>query len=891
MTGEETSRDSAAAEPAKQVFFAGAKGAIKGSVTDPMGASIPGAKVNATLKDTSQEFESETDDSGRFFLPNLPAGFYSVRCDAVNFKSAVITEVPVSSSNITTLNLTLEVGTVTETVNVSAAATTVENTQSSVSSTVTEGRTRVSIGLAPQLSTPRLREYFPETLVWQPALETDKQGRAQLKFKLADNITTWKMSVIGSTEDGEIGTAEAEIRSFQPFFVDHDPPRVLTEGDQISLPVVLRNYLEHSQTVDLEIKPESWFSLQGPASQRANVPAGDAARQTFALTAVASVKDGKQRVTARGEEASDAIEKPVTVHPDGEEKTQTAADVVSDSAIVDLNLPSQVIPGSTEAEVKIYPSLMAHVVESVEGILERPHGCGEQTISSTYPSLLLLRRDKQLGTASRESKKAQRYAELGYQRLLNFRSADGGFSYWGRGDSDLALTAYALRFLQEVREFVTIDDEIIKAARTWLLKQQSANGSWGVDDYNSRQGVNQNHAALLTAFIARVLAMTGPSLPIDDTGGAKQEPRKIPSPELQRTLSYLATQIDQIDEPYLIASYALAAIDAGDEPGAARATARLRELVHSEGGSTYWSLETNTPFYGWGLAGRVETTALAIQALARSAKTQPGQTRLTSDPLVRSGLLFLLKEKDRYGVWYSTQATINVLDTMMTLLATDTVGSDRKDLMTATPAEIFVNGQSAASVSLPPGNQTAGPIRADISRFLLNGANRVELRRPAGSAFASIQIVAHYYVPWSASSATENAGTLAGETRSLRLKTRFDKNTAKINEEIVCHVSAERVGFSGYGMMLAEIGLPPGADVDRASVESAMKSSDWAIGQYDVLPDRVVVYLWPRAGGIKFEFKFRPRFGLTAKAAPSIVYDYYNPLARAVVAPAKFVVR
>ena len=128
-------------------------------------------------------------------------------------------------------------------------------------------------------------------------------------------------------------------------------------------------------------------------------------------------------------------------------------------------------------------------------------------------------------------------------------------------------------------------------------------------------------------------------------------------------------------------------------------------------------------------------------------------------------------------------------------------------------------------------------------------------------------------------------------TRSLRLTTTFDKNTAKINEDIVCHVSAERVGFSGYGMMLAEIGLPPGADVDRASLESAMKGSDWAIGQYDVLPDRVVVYLWPRAGGIKFDFKFRPRFGLTAKAAPSIVYDYYNPLARAVVAPAKFVVR
>ncbi|HSE22364.1 MAG TPA: alpha-2-macroglobulin family protein [Pyrinomonadaceae bacterium] len=103
------------------------------------------------------------------------------------------------------------------------------------------------------LSTPRIRGFFPETLLWQPELTTDKQGRAQLDFKLADHITTWKMAVIGSTEDGEMGTAETEIRAFQPFFAELDPPRVLTQGNRISLPVVLRNYLEN-QYVNLELK-------------------------------------------------------------------------------------------------------------------------------------------------------------------------------------------------------------------------------------------------------------------------------------------------------------------------------------------------------------------------------------------------------------------------------------------------------------------------------------------------------------------------------------------------------------------------------------------------------------------------------------------------------------
>jgi hypothetical protein len=882
LTAEEASNGEKPVERASLIFFYGAKGAIKGTVLDPNGAVIPAAKVTATNKNTLQQFVTETDDSGRFILRNLPVGFYTLRCDASAFRSTSLLEVPVTSSNITSLELTLEVGAVSEVVNVTADGSALNITQQSLSSVRSEGRMQVSIGHAIQVSTPRLREYFPETLVWSPALETDKQGRAQLKFKLADNITTWKMSVIGSTEDGEIGTAETEIKSFQPFFVEHDPPRVLTEGDQISLPVVLRNYLERAQTVDLEFTPEKWFTLQGPARQQANVAAGDAARETFDLTAVASVKDGKQRVTARSVEAGDAIEKPVTVHPDGEEKTETASDVFSEAATLNIDLPETTIAGSSHAEVKIYPNLMAHVVESLDGILERPHGCGEQTISSTYPSLLILRRDGQLGNTSKLHEQAQHYAELGYRRLLNYRSEDGGFTYWGRGEADLALTAYALHFLHDAREFLEVDNVVVESARQWLMKQQQADGSWPSHGYNS----DERHTALLTAFIVRVLAMTAPPVALDGTNKTKQASFRIVSPELRRALSYLTIRIETIDEPYLIASYALAAMDAGDETAATRAVAKLRALARTEGDTSYWALESNTPFYGWGRAGRVEATALAVQALARQANEVKNAGAMNA-PLVRSGLLFLLRAKDRYGVWYSTQATINVLDTLMTLLRMD----DGRGSPTASRVEIIVNGNPSTSLELSSANQRGGIFRADISRFLRTGVNRIELRRPIGSAFASTQVVANYYVPWARSDVNQNVGLSTGDSSSLRLLAKFDRHNSKINEEISCHVKAERVGFSGYGMLLAEIGLPPGADVDRGSLETAMTSSDWTISQYDILPDRVVLYLWPRAGGVEFDFKFRPRFGLTAKAAPSFVYDYYNPDARAVVAPVTFVVK
>jgi hypothetical protein len=154
-----------------------------------------------------------------------------------------------------------------------------------------------------------------------------------------------------------------------------------------------------------------------------------------------------------------------------------------------------------------------------------------------------------------------------------------------------------------------------------------------------------------------------------------------------------------------------------------------------------------------------------------------------------------------------------------------------------------------------------------------------------------VQAVTTYYVPWAESIATQNENWRANGSSGLRLVTRFDKTESNISDQINCHVEAERIGSRGYGMMLAEIGLPPGADVDRASLDLAMKGSDWSISQYDVLPDRLVVYLWPRAGGTKFDFKFRPRFGLRAQTAASTVYDYYNPEARAIVAPIRFVVK
>ena len=868
----------------------GALGAISGQVTDAQGAAIAGAIIKAKYTLTNQSFETRSDSNGDYLFRNLPAGNYQLEASSQGFRRLVVTDIRVLSSTLVQVNLTMDVGTVSEVVAITGSVTQLQTQNASVAQSFNSkqiaqlpinARNATNLlalspgiqGAKSELATPRLREHFQETLVWHPQLETDKQGRAFLKFKIADNITTWKMAVVGSTTDGQLGVAETEFTAFQPFFAEHDPPKVLTEGDEISLPVVLRNYLEKAQTVTTEMKPESWFTLLGSARQQTKVAAGDSANAIFDFRVTASVGAGKQRVTALAADAGDAIEKPVSVHPDGEELAQTVGGVFANSGNLNLTVPADAIKTSVRAELKIYPNLMAHALEGIEGILQRPYGCGEQTISSTYPNVMALRYLRQQDeSAAALAAKAQRYAQAGYERLLGYRAESGGFTYWGRGEADLALTAYAVRFLNDARDYVAVEDATIAKARNWVIAQQQTDGRWKSQWYGSNEDLRRS--SLTTAYVAGVLAAEQKRL---------AKPDKKLSESLQRALTFLAARVEEIDEPYLIASFALAAFDAGQTEQATKAVARLRQLARDEAGTAYWNLESNTPFYGWGLAGRVETTALAVKALQRERVT--GRTG-ERDGLVDRGLLFLIRSKDRYGVWYSTQATINVLDAMISLYEAEQIKTSAGG-----QAEIFVNGKPAGSVLMPPGNRPGNPLTVNLSAAIGGGENRIEIRRSGEATLATAQIVETHYAAWK-----DPAKEIIEPSQSslLRLAVSYNKPQAKIGEEIICNVAAERIGHRGYGqfgMLLGEIGLPPGADVDCASLESAMKNSGWELNQYDVLPDRIIVYLWPRAGGTKFSFKFKLRYGIRAQSAPSVLYDYYNPEARVVVAPTRFAVK
>ncbi len=113
------------------------RGALTGLVADPSGAAVVNAKITAVHKDTNVTFNTTTTETGNYTLPALDIGQYRVQAEAAGFKRAVRDEVTISSGATIRLDLTLEVGALTETIEVRAQPSAIETETTRVATSLT----------------------------------------------------------------------------------------------------------------------------------------------------------------------------------------------------------------------------------------------------------------------------------------------------------------------------------------------------------------------------------------------------------------------------------------------------------------------------------------------------------------------------------------------------------------------------------------------------------------------------------------------------------------------------------------------------------------------------------------------------------------------------------
>src|SRR5262245_16041495 len=104
------------------VWAQATSGSMSGTITDPNGAGVPGAKVSAVHQPTSRGFSTVASDAGLYVFPNLPPGPYEVTVEQAGFKKLVRTGIEILIGTRQELDLALEVGDLQQKVEVKAEA-------------------------------------------------------------------------------------------------------------------------------------------------------------------------------------------------------------------------------------------------------------------------------------------------------------------------------------------------------------------------------------------------------------------------------------------------------------------------------------------------------------------------------------------------------------------------------------------------------------------------------------------------------------------------------------------------------------------------------------------------------------------------------------------------
>jgi len=701
----------------------------------------------------------------------------------------------------------------------------------------------------------KVREYFPETMLWQPALITDDHGVADLAISFADSITTWRLSTSASSRGGALGGVTVPLKVFQDFFVDIDLPVTLTQHDEVAFPVAVYNYLKTPQSVTLELQGEPWFTLQDKEglTRKLELRPDEVTAVKFRIKAD---RIGFQPLTvkARGSKLSDAVKRVVEVVPDGQKVEKVITDRLNGKIAQTIEIPPSALPDASALLVRIYPGVLAQIIEGTEGMLRMPNGCFEQTSSSAYPNIMVVDYIKKSRLESPGLLlKSEQYLNVGYQRLLTFERPGGGFDWWGSGPPLVWLSAYGLQEFNDMARVYPIDRGIINRTQAWLMKQRDKDGTWSnIGATHGETIVNMgNPKLLLTSYVTWSLLESG-----------------VPRAQLQPSVDFIRANVkDAGDNAYILAlaANALAAYDAKDD-STLQVLQRLEKLRKDvpEWNASAYPTQRQSLSYAHGDSVNIETTALAVLAMVKTGQ-------FTNS--VNKSLTYLVKAKGN-GTWGTTQATILALKALVAGMS----GSQHKG---TTPFAILVNGKEAARASVTEDN--ADVLQAfDLKRFLQPGANEVKIE-VQGETSLMYQIVGRHFEAW-------KKDVQPTVKQGFDVRVDYDRTRLAANDLLKATATLTYHGTLPANMVMLDLGIAPGFNVDAGDFAEMVAKK--TVNRFSVTSRQVILYLSDlRPGETRtFEYTLKARFPLRAKAPAAVAWEYYTPANRGESRPVELTV-
>ena len=682
----------------------------------------------------------------------------------------------------------------------------------------------------------RVRQFFPETWLWTDVM-TDDLGQASMPVEAPDSITTWMLRGVALSQEHGLGIAEAELRVFQPFFLQVDLPYAAVRGEEFPVKVALYNYLDTPQEFFVELEERDDFDLLDVAAKKVTVAASDIGSLEFRIR-LTDLGQVPIKVTARSTEAADAVVKDLLVEPEGVGHETVENMILSPGETITVNNAAPVgsIPGSSRTRVTLTGSYLSQTLEGLEGLLRMPFGCGEQNMILFAPNVFVAEYLEKTGQLKPEvMAKAEHLMITGYQRELTYRRSDGSFSAFGDSDREgsLWLTAFVLKTFNQAQGHIYMDDDVLRDAAAWILKHQRDDGSFKPVGFLHHQellgGLRGNTA--LTAYAAIALQEAG------EVGRAA------------KAREYLAGKLDAIEEPYTMAivAYALAL---GQSSQAGDAYDKLMSMAILDGNGLHWG-DVPAAVYKKGQPPRpgrnaaVETTGYAMLALLERGD------RVSASSAAR----WLVSQRNAFGGFGSTQDTVVGLQALIEFAT-----HARFD------ADMTVNLKSGDWVRQVKINES----NADLVNVLDVPIGDSLLISTAGSGEVVAQVVRRFNRP----------EVDLQPVSMFDIEVTYSADQIEVNDRITV---TSVVRFTPpvpaeAGMVVLDVSVPTGFAPVVEGIKKLV-SGNAKIKRFDLAGRKVILYIEDLAPeeSLRIQFDAVALYPVRAQPVTSQVYSYYNP--------------
>ncbi|HEX8722816.1 MAG TPA: DUF6049 family protein, partial [Pyrinomonadaceae bacterium] len=281
----------------------------------------------------------------------------------------------------------------------------------------------------------RMRENFNALAVFAPSVPTDSRGRAEVRVKVPDNLTRYRVMAVSVAGGKQFGSGESSITARQPLMARPSAPRFLNFGDRFELPVVVQNQTDSPAEVSVAVRATN-AELTDGAGRRVTVPANDRVEVRFPVAASTAGTARFQVGAVAGRHADAAqIELPVWT-PATTEAFATYGEIDQAAAVVQpVKAPADVFRQFGGLEVQTSSTQLQALTDAVLYLVSYPYECSEQLASRVLAVAAL--RDVLTAFKAKElpsPEEMQRAVARDVKRLEGLQNEDGGFAFWRRGD-------------------------------------------------------------------------------------------------------------------------------------------------------------------------------------------------------------------------------------------------------------------------------------------------------------------------------------------------------------------------------------------------------------------------------------------------------------------------